>query len=54
MKLEDIQELIREGIATDWENGVAWMNDAAADEFKTNYPTIWEAMVKIMDLEEMG
>jgi len=54
LKLEDIQELIRDGIATDWENGVAWMNDAAADEFKKNYPTIWEAMVKIMDLEEMG
>ena len=53
LKLEDIQELIHEGIATDWEHGVAWMNDEAAAEFKRKYPTIWEALVKIMDLEEM-
>jgi hypothetical protein len=53
LKLEEIQDLIHEGIATDWEHGVAWMNDEAAAEFKRKYPTIWEALMKIMDLEEM-
>ena len=36
---------------TDWETGVAWMNDAAADEFKKNYPTIWEVIRKVMMAE---
>lgn len=52
MNIQEIQDLIHEGIATDWEHGVAWMNDVAAAEFKRKYPTIWEALVKIMDLEE--
>lgn len=36
---------------TDWEHGVAWMNDAAADEFKKNYPTIWGVIFKVMMAE---
>ncbi len=53
MNLYDAQDLLCDAIQTDWEHGVAWMNDEAAAEFKRKYPTIWEALVKIMDLEEM-
>ena len=42
MNLLDIQELFHEGIATDWEHGVACINDEAAAEFKRNYPSFGE------------
>ena len=51
MNLIDIQELLHDGLATDWEHGVAWMNDEAAAEFKRKYPTIWEAITKVLELD---
>jgi hypothetical protein len=52
MSIEEIQELLSDAIQTDWEHGVAWMNDEAAAEFKRKNPAIWEAIKKIMDLED--
>ncbi len=52
MSIEEIQDLLSDAIQTDWEHGVAWMNDEAAAKFKKLYPTIWEAITKIMDLED--
>jgi hypothetical protein len=37
----------------DLENGVAWMNDHAAAQFKEQYPMIWEMIVLILDLESI-
>tara|TARA_Y100000401_G_C8250273_1_gene187764 strand:- start:368 stop:538 length:171 start_codon:yes stop_codon:yes gene_type:complete len=56
MNLETIQEMLSNAIQTDWEHGVAWMNDEAAAEFKRKYPTIWNAIAEIMvaDLEDMS
>ena len=51
MNLVDIQEMLSDAIATDWEHGVAWMNDEAAAEFKRKYPTIWEAITKTLELD---
>lgn len=52
MSIEEIQDLLSDAIQTDWEHGVAWMNDQAAAEFKKLYPTIWGFMQTIMDLED--
>ena len=52
MSIEEIQDLLSDAIQTDWEHGVAWMNDEAAAEFKRKNPAIWEAITKIMDLED--
>jgi hypothetical protein len=54
MNLYDAQDLLCDAIQTDWEHGVAWMNDEAAAEFKKKYPTIWAAISEIMvaDSEE--
>ena len=56
MNLKDIQEMLSDAIQTDWEHGVAWMNDEAAAEFKRKYPTIWGAMAEILvaDLQDMS
>jgi len=51
MSIEEIQDIIREGISWDFENGVAWMNDLAAEEFKKQYPKIWESLITILDIE---
>ena len=48
MSIEEIQDLLSDAIQTDWEHGVAWMNDQAAAEFKKLYPTIWGFMQTIM------
>lgn len=55
MNLEEIQEKLSDAIQTDWESGVAWINDEIAAEFKKKYPTIWAAISEIMvaDLEDM-
>ena len=51
MNLADIQDMLSDAIQTDWEHGVAWMNDEAAAEFKRKYPTIWEAITKTLELD---
>jgi len=51
MKLSELQERLSHAIQMDLENGVAWMNDDAAAEFKKNYPMIWEMISLILDLE---
>tara|TARA_A100000172_G_scaffold74958_1_gene57411 strand:- start:253 stop:381 length:129 start_codon:yes stop_codon:yes gene_type:complete len=35
----------------DLENGVAWMNEQAARDFKKHYPGIHEMLALIFDLE---
>jgi len=51
MKLSELQERLSHAYQMDLENGVAWMNDHAAAEFKKNYPGIWEMIALISDLE---
>ena len=53
MRLSELQERLSYAIQADLENGVAWMNDHAADEFKKNYPMIWEMITLILDLESI-
>lgn len=51
MKLSELQDRLSYAIQMDLENGVAWMNDHAAAEFKKNYPDLSEMIGLIMDLE---
>tara|TARA_Y100001937_G_scaffold116654_1_gene168861 strand:- start:893 stop:1063 length:171 start_codon:yes stop_codon:yes gene_type:complete len=51
MRLSELQERLSYAYQMDLENGVAWMNDHAAAEFKKNYPSIWEMIALISDLE---
>ena len=51
LNTEKLQDAFADAMQTDWEHGVAWMNDAAADEFKKTYPTIWEVIRKVMMAE---
>ena len=51
MKLSELQDRLSYAYQMDLENGVAWMNDHAAREFKKNYPMIWDMVTLIMDLE---
>ena len=55
MNLEEIQEKLSDAIQTDWEYGVAWINDKVAAEFKQKYPTIWGVISEVMvaDFEDM-
>ena len=53
MKLSELQERLSHAYQMDLENGVAWMNDGAAAEFKKNYPMIWEMIALILDLESI-
>ena len=53
MRLSELQERLSYAIQADLENGVAWMNDQAAAEFKKNYPMIWEMIDLILDLESI-
>lgn len=48
LNLYDIQDKLADAIQTDWEYGVAWINDKVAAEFKQKYPTIWNAISEIM------
>ena len=51
MKLSELQERLSYAVQMDLENGVAWMNDHAAAEFKKNYPDLHEMISLILDLE---
>ena len=53
MRLSELQERLSHAYQMDLENGVAWMNDHAAAEFKKNYPMIWEMIDLILDLESI-
>ena len=53
MRLSELQERLSHAIQMDLENGVAWMNDQAAAEFKNNYPMIWDMIALILDLESI-
>ena len=51
MKLSELQERLSYAFQMDLENGVAWMNDHAAKQFKEHYPAIWDMISLISDLE---
>ena len=51
MNTQELQDAFADAMQTDWETGVAWMNDAVADEFKKTYPTIWGVIFKVMMAE---
>tara|TARA_R100000995_G_scaffold83154_1_gene58409 strand:+ start:787 stop:960 length:174 start_codon:yes stop_codon:yes gene_type:complete len=51
MRLSELQERLSHAYQMDLENGVAWMNDHAAKQFKEHYPMIWEMIALISDLE---
>ncbi len=51
MRLSELQERLSYAVQADLENGVAWMNDHAAAQFKEHYPMIWGMIVEILDLE---
>jgi len=53
MRLSELQERLSHAYQMDLENGVAWMNDQAAAEFKKNYPMIWDMIALILDLESI-
>tara|TARA_Y100001973_G_C5201486_1_gene338053 strand:- start:2539 stop:2718 length:180 start_codon:yes stop_codon:yes gene_type:complete len=54
MKIKQAQELLQDAMQTDWEHGVAWMNEEAAAQFKSKYPQIWQAITDILDVEEQN
>jgi hypothetical protein len=51
MKLSELQEQLSLAYQMDMENGVAWMNEHAARDFKKHYPGIHEMLALIFDLE---
>jgi hypothetical protein len=51
MKLSELQERLSHAYQMDLENGVAWMNEQAARDFKKHYPGIHEMLALIFDLE---
>ena len=51
MKLSELQDRLSYAMQMDLENGVAWMNDHAAKQFKEHYPDLHEMISLIMDLE---
>jgi hypothetical protein len=53
MRLSELQERLSYAVQADLENGVAWMNDHAAAQFKEHYPMIWEMIALILDLESI-
>ena len=53
MRLSELQERLSYAVQADLENGVAWMNDHAAAEFKKNYPDISEMIKLILNLESI-
>jgi hypothetical protein len=54
MNLEDIQQELSTALQLDLEQGVAWMNDEAAKLWQKEYPTLNEAIGKILDLDTEG
>ena len=51
MQLSELQERLSHAYQMDLENGVAWMNEQAARDFKKHYPGIHEMLALIFDLE---
>ena len=51
MKLSELQDELSFALQADLENGVAWLNDRASAEFAKSYPSLVEAIGKILDLE---
>ena len=51
MKLSELQERLSHAYQMDLENGVAWMNEQAARDFKKHYPGIHEMLALIFALE---
>ena len=45
-------ELLHDAWAMDLEFGVAWINEFKAAEFKSRYPSLWNAMVEIFLADE--
>lgn len=42
-------EVFVDALASDLENGVKWMNEAAAEEFKRKYPALTKALEALRD-----
>ena len=53
MRLSELQERLSHAYQMDLENGVAWMNEQAARDFKKHYPGIHEMLALIFDLESI-
>lgn len=51
MKLEEAQDLLSDAMQSDLENGVKWLNEAAAAKFQKDYPALHAAIVQIMHAE---
>lgn len=51
MTIDEIQEELSLALQADLEHGVAWLNRRASAEFVKNYPSLNEAIGKIMDIE---
>jgi len=49
-RLDEAQEAISDAVQGDLENGVAWLNDAAAEEFNTKYPNISKALGMVVEI----
>ena len=49
--IERIQEMISDAVQSDFENGVAWLNDLASAEFDKRYPEIGKVLNTIMKIE---
>lgn len=51
MTLEEAQDLLSDAMQSDLENGVKWLNEAAAAKFQKDYPALHAAIVQIMHAE---
>lgn len=52
MKLEEIKDKLAMALQMDLENGVAWMNDIAWNQWEMKYPSLSKAIGEIMNAEE--
>lgn len=49
--IQDLQEDFNISLQIDLENGISWLNDSACEEFFNKYPSISEAIQKLLAIE---
>jgi Zn-dependent protease with chaperone function len=49
--IEDLQKDFNISLQVDLENGTSWLNNSACEEFFNQYPSISEAIQKLLAIE---
>lgn len=49
--IEHWQEVFSDALASDLEHGVKWLNERAWDDFRRNYPELYNALQHFFEVE---